>query len=73
MRGIGELMSEKSVRALEDERDEREQATGGHDFVTGKPCHCERCNRLREETSVLAAMIRQRRDAEARHRAAGRR
>lgn len=59
MRPIFQVLKERHIPTLEAECQIRRSEVQRHDFqMRGLPCHCDNCNRMRDEVSKITARIR---------------
>lgn len=59
MKPIDVVIRMRSLDNLDREYKERANKVGYHDLAKGTTCHCDECNRLREENSQITARIRE--------------
>jgi hypothetical protein len=61
MQPIEIVLRMRSIDFLDREYKERSNLIGYHDLrmARGTPCHCEQCNRLRDENSKISDRIRE--------------
>ena len=59
MEPIEVVIRMRSLDFLDREYKERANRVGYHDLAKGTPCHCDECNRLRDENSKISDRIRE--------------